>query len=272
MTIALTNLADKVEATVIVAQDGSGDYNGTTEQCIQDAIDSLGATGGYVFIKSGTYVVSNEIQVETDGIIIEGEMIQTVLSGAAEVPIMAITGFAPTIRTIAFLNGGATDVPSQQLSITGEGVVVDSCYLEASAAHAISVIGGIATVWNTAILSPTHTGIHVEGDDSVILNCIVDSPGWNGAYLQGDKNFMNLCTLKNSSTLAGLRLHNATKTIISSSEFYDDKTPHAQTYGIEETGTSRQNLFSACMAWGNSTKNYLIDINDNDQIGVMGDF
>ena len=44
---------------VTVAQDGSGEYNGTTEKPIQDAINDLHALGGgTVIIKSGTYTLT----------------------------------------------------------------------------------------------------------------------------------------------------------------------------------------------------------------------
>lgn len=64
MAISLSNLADKVTATLIVAQDGSGDYNGTTEEPIQQAIDQLHSeNGGHIVVKKGavTYKISNSI-------------------------------------------------------------------------------------------------------------------------------------------------------------------------------------------------------------------
>jgi len=44
-------------ATAVVAQDGSGDFNGTTGEVIQNAINYVGSKGGgIVFIKAGEYV------------------------------------------------------------------------------------------------------------------------------------------------------------------------------------------------------------------------
>jgi len=51
----------KPNSVVTVAQDGTGDYNGTTSAIIQTAINSISATGGIIFIKKGTYTFSSNI-------------------------------------------------------------------------------------------------------------------------------------------------------------------------------------------------------------------
>lgn len=62
----------KYDAFITVAQDGSGDFNGTTLDVIKDAVDSIASTGGTILIKKGTYTGDVEIALY-DNITIKGE-------------------------------------------------------------------------------------------------------------------------------------------------------------------------------------------------------
>jgi parallel beta-helix repeat protein len=56
-----------ISATVIVSQDGTGDFNGSTGDVIQSAVDSSGKCGGgIVLIKQGTYTCLNPIQLPSN--------------------------------------------------------------------------------------------------------------------------------------------------------------------------------------------------------------
>jgi len=51
-------------ATAVVAQDGTGDFNGTTGEVIQNAINYVhDKGGGLVFIKAGTYTLSETLKI-----------------------------------------------------------------------------------------------------------------------------------------------------------------------------------------------------------------
>lgn len=61
---------------VIVATDGSGDYNtdGTSDQTeIQEAIDNLPAGGGVVLLKKGTYTINGTISILKNNVLLRGE-------------------------------------------------------------------------------------------------------------------------------------------------------------------------------------------------------
>jgi len=97
-------------ATVIVARDGSGDFNcdGVDDDVeINAAIDSLPATGGCVFIKEGTYNISNSIVIDVDNTSIVG------------------TGRATEIRTTSNINmiyaSGLSGLLISQLYFYGPG-------------------------------------------------------------------------------------------------------------------------------------------------------
>lgn len=66
MGSSITQNQKKLDAYVTVAQDGTGDYNGTDETPIQDAIDYLEtlSQGGSIYIKAGVYEINNTIHID----------------------------------------------------------------------------------------------------------------------------------------------------------------------------------------------------------------
>ena len=84
MVMTLLTRAKKTVATVIVATDGTGDYNcdGTADNVeIQAAIDSVPATGGCIYIKEGTYNLDASITILNSNISIMGCGDSTLLRG-----------------------------------------------------------------------------------------------------------------------------------------------------------------------------------------------
>ena len=75
----LYGIAEQNNIMVTVAQDGTGDYNGTDEVPIQAAINYLNSNGGgSVFIKKGNYNITNTITLLTN-VHIKGENMGSVV-------------------------------------------------------------------------------------------------------------------------------------------------------------------------------------------------
>ncbi len=75
MVMTLLTRPKKTVGTVVIATDGSGDFNtnGTDDQVeIQAAIDSLPAGGGCVYMKEGTYTITATITITIDNVAIIG--------------------------------------------------------------------------------------------------------------------------------------------------------------------------------------------------------
>lgn len=69
-----------VKPTITVAQDGTGDYNGTTNTIIQTAIDFVHSKGGgVVYIKAGEYILNNQIILKNN-VEIRGDGRSTILT------------------------------------------------------------------------------------------------------------------------------------------------------------------------------------------------
>src|SRR3990167_9151216 len=61
-------------ATIIVAADGSGDY-----ETLQEALNHIPAGGGIIYVKEGTYIINSQIIISTNKITIIGAGAGTIL-------------------------------------------------------------------------------------------------------------------------------------------------------------------------------------------------
>lgn len=116
-------------ATVVVAQDGTGDYNGTTGTPIQDAIDSL-PNGGWIFIKPGTYTIGTTLSISTSGITLSGVNGKSILDKDNLTNVLLdITAENTTIEDLVFRSDGVTDMgDAGDLIDLGEAFInIDSC-------------------------------------------------------------------------------------------------------------------------------------------------
>ena len=106
-----THKRDRKAASVIVAQDGTGDYNcdGTADDVqIQAAIDSLSSTGGTVFIKKGTYDITASISLKSNISLVGEKNIKTIFKSNLSTDMLATEDVASagsdycTIKEIYF--------------------------------------------------------------------------------------------------------------------------------------------------------------------------
>lgn len=161
---------------IIVSQPGGGgNYTGTTQQCIQDAIDFLTATGGHILILKGTYNISTPILLKPN-VSISGETRASVILNATSTPNYIMD------------TGLVTPVNSQIIeSLTFQNTV---------AVAAIRLIGGQNTIQNITFdcavpiqIKLTDDGATTTqfnnivncgfGDQATIKNIEISSRQWN---------------------------------------------------------------------------------------------
>lgn len=107
MVMTLLTRPKKTVATIVVATDGSGDFNcdGTADEVeINAALNSLPATGGCIYIKEGIYNITATINITTAN---------TGLIGCGRATIFNFTG------GLGIAIGNVSNVIIQQLSFTG---------------------------------------------------------------------------------------------------------------------------------------------------------
>jgi Right handed beta helix region/Pectinesterase len=101
---------DRYESTFIVSLDPSqGDFTS-----LQDAISALPATGGKIFVKAGTYPLTNTVKITASNVQIQGEgMGITVFAGQSSMP-----GNAPALEAFSTASDGT---PRTLLADTARG-------------------------------------------------------------------------------------------------------------------------------------------------------
>ena len=106
MTMGIFFWVKKVVPYLIVAADGSGDYND-----IQAAIDALPADGGSIFIKCGTYTITSTININKDNIAISGAGKCTKIITTSNIPMISCANHAYfTIKNLWIYGAGGSGV------------------------------------------------------------------------------------------------------------------------------------------------------------------
>lgn len=181
-------------ATVVVAADGSGDFTD-----IQDAIDSLPAGGGVVYIREGIYTITVGLSITTSNVSVIGAGKGTqIRTGAAVGIIKAFNVSGILISQIYCVSnppGNATDgIRFQQVTdsvishcwvedVGGAAIRVDtvstdnkidSCTLIDSGSEGIiiTLASHRCTVTGCVVLDNTSDGIAVGGDFCTITGCV----------------------------------------------------------------------------------------------------
>lgn len=113
---------------VVVAQDGSGDFNGADEKPLLAAVQKVRAEGGEIVIRAGQYVCGKPIFLKDakritfrgePGVVLKliplqfAEASADTAVGATELPVRGQRGFAPGVQ-IRLMAPGAVDAFSQQ--------------------------------------------------------------------------------------------------------------------------------------------------------------
>lgn len=157
--------------TVTVAQDGTGDYNGSTDVNIQAAIDYVNTQGGgTVHIKQGTYVISNSLEIGSN-FTFEGDGNTTILylSNSTNKDLIKNNDF--------FL--GNTNITIKDVQLNGNRQNQLS-----SAAIAVIDLNNVThtLINNVFVLNGRQNGIAIiNGQDSNILDSNFESNVINGS-------------------------------------------------------------------------------------------
>lgn len=164
---------------VIVATDGSGDYNtdGTSDQTeINEAISNLPAGGGIVRLKKGTYTINAAISILKSNVVLEGEGAATVIkmANAANLDYLVAIGDGGvtaynncTIRNIRFdcnkanqtLGSGSGPVVYGASATKNTRHIIENCWIHDSRVDALRLIGA---------------------EDCIVKGCIIWNAGGSG--------------------------------------------------------------------------------------------
>ena len=222
MAISTTNLADRTIGMVIVAQDGSGDFNGSTDVTIQAAIDSL-PNGGWIFIKEGVYLIDTNI-IPTDGIRLSGSGNLTVLKQkdlAATTRIIYATTVVDLIIEDMKLDGNSAGQVGDKSGITLTGnynLVIRNLYITDCLDYGIIIAGNIGQNYiSDCFIEDCGVAIKSTLDNLVIRNVNADTDVVGAAGIemenQHDGAILNCWVISNNAVSTAYRLHGSTHQI-----------------------------------------------------------
>jgi len=188
MVMSLLTRPKKTVATVIIATDGSGDYNtdGVADDVeIQAAVDSLPATGGCIYIKEGTYNLANTILITTQNVTIVGCGRSTHIASPGITAIW-ITGQYSTIEKIHLV--GDDTVTTYGIYILADYSIVKSCWIE-DYQNGIYILGNVNNVliidnWCESNMWAIRNDGTFLGAYNIIANNFCFNNRWDGIRME----------------------------------------------------------------------------------------
>lgn len=157
-----------------------GGVSGTNASAvIQSAINAL-PNGGKIFIKAGTYLLSNQLYIEKDNIALEGEGASTVLK-----------------QTTAGKHGlviNSENVFRQRIRIAN--LVLDGNYPNTSSTNGIEALCFESTFENIIVRNWGNVGINIKYTsafscgDNRLINIIAHNNRWEGILIQSNDNYV----------------------------------------------------------------------------------
>lgn len=221
---------------VVVATDGSGDYNtdGTADQTeIQEAIDNLPASGGIVRLKQGTYTISAAISILKSNVTLEGEGASTVIKMANATNLdymIAVGNGGTTAYSNCLVRNLRCDAnKANQTSGTGSGIIIygasgtkntkiiiENCWLHDSRSDSLRLLGA---------------------EDCVVKGCIVWNAGGAGIGVFTASQFNTIQGNVLAANNYGLYDNNGNYITVSGNVFRNNS------YGVYLTSAWRYTIF-----------------------------
>ncbi len=240
-------------ATVIVSQAGDGD---TTD--IQTGINLLPATGGVVYIKEGTYRLTEEISITTNNVSLIGAGYSTRIVVAATARGIQITSADYITISNARLDGVDQACNQRLLDLDdANNIEITSCWFEGIAIGGnvlISVgldVGGDCTKIRIVSndLNQGFTGISIDKSEEVIVTSnIIYSAESGGVSITSSTLILNSGNEINGHGGVGVFLSGVTNSIINGNIIHNNTT-----YGLRLFATCDNNIVTSNRCEDNAT-------------------
>ncbi len=206
MVMTLLTRPKKTVATVVIATDGSGDYNtdGTDDDVqIQAAIDSLPATGGCIYMKEGTYTITTAITITTNNVSIIGCGRSTIVTTNDDITIFDINGAIGVLIQKIYIYGAGVGTPTNfGMYFRGGSTfhIVNECWVEncGSVVAALFVSSNNSIITNCYVVGNVDAGIRVLANNYRIISNHVEGGGDNGIEIEGNNGIISNNTLEDN--------------------------------------------------------------------------
>lgn len=282
------------QATVIVAVDGSGDA-----ATIQEGIDLLPSTGGGVYIKEGTYVITSSIKIGVSNTSLIGVGKATKITTTSNINMITATSLSGLLINKIFLSGAGTGNLGNRgiLFTTVTDSVIEACIMDACGGHGIQLDNnannniitenissnnfrtGILTSTSTEnIISDNQCNSNAQGNMEFISadNCVISGNQCNSGTLMGmdflssDRNVIsgNRC---NTNVKHGMIFDSSNNNIIEGNQCNDNDSADTTTFsGIFLDASCDNNIISSNRCSGNDNYGINISASTNDKTLAHG--
>jgi len=240
-------------ATVVVSEAGDGD---TTD--IQTGIDLLPATGGVVYIREGTYTITNAITITNDHTEIKGAGSSTIIQTVGNINAIFATNVDNiSIHDVHIIGSGAGANNEGIHFTTVTGSIITGCFIDTMGANCILLD---TTSDNNRIvnnnLSISRSGIWLDASSSNIIsnNNINDmnygaGPGYHGiALLNGSDSNTLIGNVIDDCRLSGLYSYDAERNTFTGNTSNNNRDG-ILIWGI--TSATSNNVVSSNVFWYN---------------------
>jgi len=243
--------------TVIVALDGTGDATS-----IQDGIDLLPSTGGVVYIKEGTYIITTGIKLNIANTRIEGAGYATNIQTVNNVTMINITKADCGVRNVR-LTGDRTKASNIGISIfTSVATSIEGVRIDTTGSDGITINSDNIRIRDCSIYTGAGRGIYLVGSaNAFVNNCLIHGCDDEGIYLSGCYN----CIISNSVIMScdkhGISLSAGNRSIINGNILRDNDNLNTATYDGISLSASDENVISNNRCQDNDR--YEINISNN---------
>ena len=193
MAMSMGSYASRVVATAVVATDGTGDFTD-----IQEAIDSLPAGGGCIYIKQGTYNLTVALSITSDNISITGCGYSTNINvGANNINVVYINGADKfTLSDCRLVGTTRVIIPAAAIKINNSNDgIISHCWLQAIRGDIIqfkSACTGMMII-NNNFMQPALWGLKMDqngiSENIICGNIINGCVNFDGIQISADCHY-----------------------------------------------------------------------------------
>lgn len=220
-------IVDKRQASRIVALDGTGDFSS-----IQPALNDLPSDGGVIYVKEGTYNITEKLVINKQNVALIGAGMGTHVTTDEDINLVDVTHNHFRIQDMRFTGSGNLDYGGSALNIrAGYGFVLN-VWIDSASANGIALLssGEYTFVYNCLITASKLSGIGVWGDSNMIIGNLITSNTTFGVYVQSCEKNMIANNVVESNVATGIQLQAADNCVITGNVCRDNDYNDAGTY------------------------------------------
>lgn len=170
MVMSLLTRPKKSVATIVIATDGSGDFNcdGIADDVeIQAAIDSLPAGGGCIYMKEGDYLIEQSINLDIESLGIFGCGWATRIYTNNNIPMFHITQGHVTLSDFQIEGNGAGAINYGIYADNADELTIQNLWIHDTGYIGIYLYMSTDCVLNGNFIEETNCGISADGSGSL---------------------------------------------------------------------------------------------------------